>query len=255
MNRITLHTVKPQDKGFTLIELLVVISIISLLISILLPALGAARKSARAITCGAQVKQMGVAVVIYCNDNKDFFPFAYITTGKIPWYAALTNNSKIEGGTNPEYKLFHCPEDTNYTKPGDSDYNEVIRSNYTYNMKLGRSDWYGQWLAGGDSWKADYAPNKQGGVLKPTKALVLLDGAGKYTYPTYTTDPTFTFSFSTSWVGTPARLLPTAYTVDYRHQDSLNALFVDGHVERISGKYWPFEKYTCEWAVSDNYSQ
>ena len=59
-------------RGFTLIELLVVISIIALLIGILLPALGAARESARKIACASNQRQIGVGMMTYATEQKDY---------------------------------------------------------------------------------------------------------------------------------------------------------------------------------------
>ncbi|HBS29468.1 MAG TPA: hypothetical protein DEB06_08475 [Phycisphaerales bacterium] len=60
-----------QTRGFTLIELLVVISIIALLISLLLPALGTARRAARVSKCVANMKQHGQGLANYASANKD----------------------------------------------------------------------------------------------------------------------------------------------------------------------------------------
>jgi prepilin-type N-terminal cleavage/methylation domain-containing protein/prepilin-type processing-associated H-X9-DG protein len=60
--------------AFTLIELLVVISIIALLIGILLPALGAARNTARSAVCQSNVRQFGIGVATFAADNKQWLP-------------------------------------------------------------------------------------------------------------------------------------------------------------------------------------
>jgi len=63
-----------RPKGFTLIELLVVISIIALLVGILLPALGAARRTAINIKCLSNHRQIAIGIVGYQNDSDDRFP-------------------------------------------------------------------------------------------------------------------------------------------------------------------------------------
>jgi prepilin-type N-terminal cleavage/methylation domain-containing protein/prepilin-type processing-associated H-X9-DG protein len=60
--------------GFTLVELLVVIGIIALLISILLPALGKARMSARRVSCLSNLRQLAVAMQVYLAQDKGVFP-------------------------------------------------------------------------------------------------------------------------------------------------------------------------------------
>ena len=61
-------------RAFTLIELLVVISVIALLISITIPALGSARETARRAKCMANLRSIGQGFSMYLKDSKDRFP-------------------------------------------------------------------------------------------------------------------------------------------------------------------------------------
>ncbi|MFH0963672.1 MAG: type II secretion system protein [Planctomycetota bacterium] len=70
-----------MKRGFTLIELLVVMVIIALLVGLLLPALGRAREEARKTQCRSNLRQIGLAMQMYSNDNKGYLPAIYGISG------------------------------------------------------------------------------------------------------------------------------------------------------------------------------
>ena len=96
-------------KAFTLIELLVVIAIIAILAAILFPVFAQAREKARATACLSNQRQIGVAMMMYLQDNDETSPHTHhdleapeTIADLYPWYQALQPYIKNGG-------IFRCP--------------------------------------------------------------------------------------------------------------------------------------------------
>ncbi len=117
-------------RAFTLIELLVVIAIIALLVSLLLPALSSARDTTRDVICKSNMRQIGTAVQMYMDDQKD--PNWFNLKLRLPnvydhWIVprALNDGDYIPG-TNS--KIYHCPRATAGTSVIDPTVRDYLSS-------------------------------------------------------------------------------------------------------------------------------
>jgi len=226
--------IKNKKSGFTLIELLVVVAIISILAAILLPALSKARERARQSVCMGNLKQLSLAVNMYCEDYDDYLPAAwellthrvwvtyllpYLMTGKT--YGVLPASQvpyfDLWGGFYNTPKtvrsIFWCPSGMNerYVAYGNL---ATGGPNYGYNGYCGRINAYG--------WPTypNQSRKKRGRIIEPSKAFLIIDvraGSGN-TYVHY--EHLF-----------PRYKVYVGEVLSRRHNGGPNILFVDGHIE------------------------
>lgn len=222
-----------QRSAFTLVELLVVISIISLLIAILLPALGKARDQSRTLQCGVNQRSLHSVMSTYMFDNKEYILMASEggTSGpaavqSMPaWYTYMRQKTGTERdyGVNLPTEAFTCPSSSREQLVlaggvfGNSTAANLILQHYAINaskrnsLSLStysvRNDPFAGPFISGNFWQGSARD-----LAKPSKIFMFTEGE------------------KSGWLGSGASF---GQGLVFRHTRAtgINLAFFDGHVE------------------------
>jgi len=179
-----------RNKGFTLVELLVILAIIGVLLALLLPALGAIRERARETKCKSNLRQIGLALECYYNEQwraglGDFFPYRlaflypqYIDEPRVficPMDRSRGGRGGGEGGKPPKAaQQFEETDEPNSAHrpycpaPGQHPSFEA-RSSYLYEFSGAECSW---------GWNGYIGPSTDAGENNAAVNLNTIDGRG-----------------------------------------------------------------------------
>ncbi|MDD7984326.1 prepilin-type N-terminal cleavage/methylation domain-containing protein [Lentisphaera marina] len=197
-----------KTKQFSLIELLVVIAIIGILASLILPALGKARKKSQQAVCNSQHKQISTAIFMYTEDNDDYFPTVDHPTSSTwkGWQLYIAEYLKIDSSDRNNFAntVFYCPSQENIS-------GTIFQATGTaYNRYFGSDRFYSN--------NAVFNTLKQiSSIEDATETVSTLDSLD---------DTDFNTASNTK-----------DSDVGYRHNGGVNVAWVDGHVSWKSTEF------------------
>lgn len=234
-----------NNKGFTLIELLVVVSVIALLLSIMLPALGKVRSQGERILCLSNMRQMHLASVNYNNTYDGYYPISSYTKIRDDGYsvycwdftkeerdgsAEITAGLLWDGETVED--VHQCP-----SYEGGDDYFGSPYTGYNYNTSylghgqgesINRSKYRGEVQQG--VYQPIVMPAKVQQVLRPGNCALFGDGQREGGTNKFMRSPF-------RWAGDYEASYRVAGTQGYRHNGQTNVIWADGHAESQSKCY------------------
>jgi len=260
LNRfVAIRFVRSNDKsrrlaGFTLVELLVVIAIITILISLLLPALLRARQQSLTLACLSNLRQIGLSFVMYANDYRGFFPNVNEYSSSILRDPTGLQNSAGQTVQSPDYlrsrAVTFCPTQLTDDVALEQKFQEARKTglgnqnatSYAINLRVLTSPKPRLLYESGFVNSGRIKPSS----MKNTSGILYLADAARFNNLTgieknpadlltkYLVAQAGIENVSQNLAGTPSYASGGIRTVHARHpRKSYNGLFLDGHVENL----------------------
>jgi prepilin-type N-terminal cleavage/methylation domain-containing protein/prepilin-type processing-associated H-X9-DG protein len=216
----------PRVRGFTLVELLVVIAILGVLAAILIPTVGRARESARNTTCASNLRQIWTATNLFVSEKR-VFPYSTDSTG-VNWRQALRPYMSAGNPSNSDEKnssVVVCPSRT-IEPPLAADAN---RASYSCHPRL----------LVNPATAGNPVAVRAIQVTRPAEIILFGDATQQanggshsqfYSVPEMTADGQASEGSNPIAVDNLTDADPQSNGfIRYRHNGSMNAVFVDGH--------------------------